>query len=142
MKVVTEAQRLGLDAWAAATTGCIDAMGSPCRAGPDTESAAFSKVCMWGGLQRSQGLTCVCHTAQFQLKVVAGGSAFGAACIAAATTGYMRSIGSPLGSPRGQGQKLKFPPRGPSTGSLQSLTSRMSLDGGRRSIDGRLSSDG
>lgn len=55
---------------------------------------------------------------QFQLKVVAGGSAFGAACMAAATTGYMRSMGSPRSE---QGQRLKFPPRGNSFSSLHSL---------------------
>ncbi|CAK0784341.1 hypothetical protein CVIRNUC_007545 [Coccomyxa viridis] len=56
---------------------------------------------------------------QFQLKVVPGGSAFGAACMAAATTGYMKS----MGSPRGQGQKIKFPPRRLSATSLNMLGS-------------------
>lgn len=55
---------------------------------------------------------------QFQLKVVAGGSAFGAACMAAATTGYLRS----MGSPRGQGQKLKFPPRRQSLDRVRSIS--------------------
>lgn len=58
---------------------------------------------------------------QFQLKVVAGGSAFGAACMAAATTGYMSKMGSPRS---GQGQKIKFPPRGPSAANLQTLNNQ------------------
>lgn len=58
---------------------------------------------------------------QFQLKVVAGGSAFGAACMAAATAGYMRSMGSPRSE---QGQRLKFPPRGNSFSNLHSLNSQ------------------
>ncbi|BDA45066.1 Hexokinase-1 [Coccomyxa sp. Obi] len=55
---------------------------------------------------------------QFELRVVAGGSAFGAACVAAATHSYMRSVGNDLRPPL---PPRKFPARRPSATSLQDM---------------------
>ena len=62
---------------------------------------------------------------QFNLHVVPGGSAFGAACVAAASHSYMRSVdnGTYRGGPPGLARPSparRFPPR------------RASQDGGRR----------
>lgn len=56
---------------------------------------------------------------QFDLRVVAGGSAFGAACVAAAKHSYMCSMGLDEGRP--SLPPRKFPPRRPSTASLQDM---------------------
>ncbi|KAK9908508.1 hypothetical protein WJX75_008860 [Coccomyxa subellipsoidea] len=56
---------------------------------------------------------------QFDLRVVAGGSAFGAACVAAAKHSYMCSMG--LDEGRSSLPPRKFPPRRPSTASLQDM---------------------
>jgi uncharacterized protein (DUF2237 family) len=55
---------------------------------------------------------------QFELKVVAGGSAFGAACVAAATHSYMRSVGNDFRSPI---PPRKFPARRLSATNLHNL---------------------